>query len=122
MDDTQTLLDQYYQSLKDKTDAWTDLWLGDGVFSDASKTLHAEGKDAVIASFTPFLKGVNDVSITGRIVEGSNACYIVNYTYVNKSQDSMQQKVAEVWQTEDGRLKELTIYFDLTAYRNFLQG
>lgn len=121
MDNTQQIIDQYYQSLKAGNDNWKDMWSSDGVFSDASQSLHAEGKEAVIASFTPFLKGVSNVSVVERIIQENKCCYVIDYTYVNKNQDSLQQKVAEVWQTEGGKLKVLTIYFDLTAFGSFME-
>ena len=122
MENTQIVIDKYYQCLNDKSEYWKGMWSSDGVFSDASLTLHAEGKEAVIASFTPFLKGVSEVSIDKRIIQDNNCCYVVCYTYVNKNRDSLQQSVAEVWQVEGSKLKRLTIYFDLTAYRSFMQG
>lgn len=122
MDNTQEIIDQYYKSLNDKSDSWIEMWSSDGVFSDASRTLHAEGKEAVIASFTPFLKGVSRVRVIERIIQDAKCCYVVEYSYVNKAQESLNQSVAEVWSVDDGKLKSLTIYFDLTAYRSFMQG
>jgi len=122
MENTQTIIDKYYQNLNDKNDSWKEMWSSDGVFSDASLTLHAQGKDAVIASFTPFLQGVSEIRIDKRIIQDNNACYVVEYTYVNKNQDTLKQSVAEVWQVDGSKLKQLTIYFDLTAYRSFIQG
>lgn len=122
MGETRQVIDRYYQSLKDKNESWQELWSDDGVFSDASQTLHAVGKEAVITSFTPFLKGVTDIAIAERIISDNQACYVVDYTYTNRNQETMQQKVAEVWSVQGGQLKELTIYFDLTAYRKFIQG
>jgi len=56
------------------------------------------------------------------IVEGGNACAIVGYTYVNPKGGKLSQDVAEVWEVNAGKLAKLTIYFDLTAYRNFMWG
>lgn len=122
MNTTQELLDRYYQSIQDKTDVWQEMWASNSVFADASKTLHTVGKDAVIASFTPFLKGVKDIEISTRIINDNNACYVIEYTYSNQHQELMRQSVAEVWSVNHDQLVSLTIFFDLTAYRTFIRS
>ena len=54
--DTRELITRYYASLNDQDDTWKSMWGEGAVFSDASRTLIAEGHQAVIASFEPFLK------------------------------------------------------------------
>ena len=117
---TKDLVQSYYKSLEEKDDKWEDLYLEDAVFSDASKTLLAKGKEAVVQSFTPFLKGVAGIKIKQLIVEGKTACAIVGYEYVNPKGERMAQDVAEIWEVKNDKLAKLTIYFDLTAYRNFI--
>lgn len=119
---TLEIIKSYYSSQSNKDDKWKDLWSEDAVFSDASQTLLAKGKEAVIESFTPFLKGVAALKISQTIVEGEKACFIISYTYVNQKKEQMNQDVAEVWEVRGGKLAKLTIYFDLTAYRRFMQG
>ncbi len=112
----------YYDSQNKKDDRWKELWAEDAVFCDASRTLLANGRAAVIQSFTPFLKGVAALKISHTIVEGEQICAIVSYTYVNPKSAAMNQDVAEVWQVRGSQLASLTLYFDLTAYRRFMQG
>ena len=119
---TKDLVQSYYKSLEEKDDKWKDLYLEDAVFSDASQTLLAKGKEAVVQSFTPFLKGVAGIKIKKLIVEGETACAIVGYEYVNPKGESMAQDVAEIWEVKNDKVAKLTIYFDLTAYRNFIMG
>jgi len=45
---TRDLVQSYYDSLSQKNDKWQNLYSNDAVFSDASKTLNAKGKAAVI--------------------------------------------------------------------------
>ncbi len=118
---TQQAIDRFYRSFIDKTDAWKELWADDAVFRDASDTLHAEGKPAVIQSFTPFLKGVATLEVRQRIVQGAQACYVVSYSYVNPKGEHMQQDDAEVWEVRNGKLAKLTVYFDLTGYRSLMR-
>lgn len=119
---TQEVIKRYYESQSKRDDQWKELWAGDAVFSDASQTLLATGKEAVIESFTPFLKGVAKLKINQMIVEDGKACSIISYTYINPKGNMMNQDVAEVAEVKDGKLTRLTIYFDLTAYRQFMWG
>ncbi len=118
----QDVIKSFYTSINNKDDKWKDLWSDDAVFSDASQTLLAKGKESVIQSFTPFLKGVAELKISEVIAQGEKACFIISYTYVNSKKDRMNQDVAEVWEVRDGKLSKLTIYFDLTLYRSFMRG
>ncbi len=118
---TQSTIQSYYGSIGNKDDKWKELWSDDAVFSDASQTLLAKGKEAVIQSFVPFLKGVAKLKVSETLVEGEKACFIISYTYVNAKGETMNQDVAEIWEVRDGKLTKLTIYFDLTAYRNFIR-
>ena len=119
---TKELIQSYYDSLIRKDSKWQDLYSDEAVFSDASRTLLAEGKKAVIQSFTPFLKGVAGLNVSQVIFEGEKACFIISYIYVNSKKEQMKQDVAEIWEVRGGKLVSLTIYFDLTAYRRFMQG
>ncbi len=118
----QDVIKSYYESQNNKDNQWKDLWADDAVFSDASQTLLAKGKEAVIQSFTPFLKGVEKLRISQMIVEDGKVCSIISYTYVNANGEKMHQDVAEVAEVKGGKLARLTIYFDLTAYRSFMRG
>ena len=119
---TQAAIMSFYKSISNKDDKWKELWSDDAVFSDASQTLLAKGKEAVIQSFTPFLKGVAELKVSEIIAEGEKACFIISYAYVNSKNEKLNQDVAEVWQVRDEKLARLTIYFDLTVYRNFMRG
>jgi len=118
---TNEIIESYYNSLSEKDDRWQELWSDDGSFSDASRVLNATGKEAVVQSFNPFLKGIESVKVKQMIVEGSNACVVVSYIYINPKGEKMNQDVAEVWHVKDGKLVSLVIYFDLTAYRGFMK-
>lgn len=116
------LVQSYYTSLNQKNNRWQELYSEDAVFSDASQILVAKGKKEIVQSFTTFLKGMESVKIKYMIVEGESACAIASYVYSNQKGEKMNQDVAEVWEVKDGKLATLTIYFDLTAYRNFMGG
>ena len=119
---TEDVISSFYESVNNKDDKWQALWSEDAMFSDAAGILDAHGRQAVIQSFTPFIKGVARLKVSQKIVEGQKACFIISYTYVNPKQQDLDQDVAEVWEVRDGKLAKLTIYFDLTAYRQFMRG
>ena len=119
---TKDIIQSYYNSLEEKNDVWKDLYSEDAVFSDAAQILLAKGKEEVIQSFIPFLKGIARVKIKQLIVEGENACAIISCDYVNPKGERMSQDVAEIWEVKNGKLNKQTIYFDLTAYRNFMRS
>ena len=119
---TKDVVKSYYESQIHKNDSWKDLWAEDAVFGDASQTLLAKGREAVIQSFTPFLKGVSALKPIQMIVEGERVCSIISYTYTNPKGETMNQDVAEVAEVKNGKLAKLTLYFDLTDYRRFMRG
>jgi len=119
---TQDIINDFYSSLINKNDKWQELWSSDAVFSDAAGILNAKGREAVIQSFKPFIKTVVELKVKDRIVEGKKSCFIIGYTYINPKGEKLNQDVAEAWEVDAGRLAKLTIYFDLTTYRHFMQG
>ena len=79
---TADIIRQFYDCLASKTDAWQRDLADDVVFADASNTLHAEGRDAFIQSFTGFLRSVERVQLQQLIVDGSDAAAVVSYDRV----------------------------------------
>ncbi len=116
------LVQDFYRSLSKKDDHWQQLYSEDAFFSDASQTLHAQGKAAVIQSFIPFIKNIEEVKVKQLIIEDEQACAVISYVFVNPKGEKISQDVAEVWGIKDDKLAELTVYFDLTVYRNFMRG
>jgi ketosteroid isomerase-like protein len=114
------IIQSFYDRLAQKNDAWQKHLASDVVFSDASMKLHAEGKEAFIQSFTPFLRAVEHVHMKQLIVEGSNACAVVSYDYLSPKGSKLHQDDAEVWKVVDGNIVSLTIYFDITEFRSFM--
>src|SRR5207247_3666414 len=100
---TQDVIQSFYRSISNKDDKWKELWSGDAVFSDASQTLLAKGKEAVIQSFTPFIKGVVGLKVSEIIVEGEKACFIMSYTYVNSEKERLNKNVDKNWKVRDGK-------------------
>jgi hypothetical protein len=73
------IIRSFYQSLGQKSDTWQRDVADDVVFDDASRQLHAEGRDAFIQSFTDFLRAVERVQRQRSIVDGNDAAAVVSY-------------------------------------------
>ncbi len=114
------IIQHFYDGLAQKNDEWQKHLASDVVFSDASKKLNAEGKEAFIQSFTNFLRAVENVEMKQLIVEGSNACAVVSYDYISPKGTKLHQDDAEVWKIVDENIVALTIYFDITEFRSFM--
>jgi ketosteroid isomerase-like protein len=112
----------FYDGLAKQNDKWHANFSDDMAFSDSGLNINLQGKEAVITSYQRFLPSVKSFKIKQMIVEGANACAVVSYHYVSPKGATLNQDVAEVWSVQDGKLKTLTIYFDITAYRNFMKG
>ena len=119
---TKNIVLRYYKSLEEKSDEWKNLYSVDAVFSDASQSLLAKGREEVVKSFVPFLNGVAGVKIKELIIEDDRACAIISYDYINSKKKRMNQNVAEIFEVKNDKLAKLTIYFDLTGYRTFMSN
>jgi ketosteroid isomerase-like protein len=117
---TKEIVQDFYTSLAQKNDQWQQNLSEDVVFSDASKKLHAEGREAFIQSFISFLRAVEKVQLKQLIIDGPNAAAVVSYDYVSPGGNKLHQDDAEVWKIVDGKIAALTIYFDITEFRNFM--
>ena len=51
------------------------------------------------------------------IIEGDQACVIGNYDYVFPNGESTNGDVAEIWKIKDGKLDQLTIFFDTLTFQ-----
>lgn len=117
---TTDIIRDFYNSLAQKTDAWQRDLAANVVFADASKRLHAEGRDAFVQSFTGFLRAVERVQLQQLIVDGTDAAAVVSYDYVSPTGAKLHQDDAEIWKIVDGKIAALTIYFDITEFRAFM--
>ncbi len=97
------ILQNFYESLAKKSNNWQKNLSEEVVFSDASKRLHAEGKEAFIQSFTGFLRSVETVQVKQFIIEGTNACAVVSYVYISPKGNKLHQDDAEVWKSSMGK-------------------
>jgi len=117
---TSDIIQDFYNNLASKTNAWQQNLADNVVFADASKRLQAEGRDSFIQSFTGFLRAVEGVQLQQLIVDGNDAAAVVSYDYISPSGGQLHQDDAEIWRIVDGKIAALTIYFDITEFRAFM--
>jgi ketosteroid isomerase-like protein len=114
------IIQNFYEGLARKNSDWQINLSENVVFSDASKKLYAKGKDAFIQSFSSFLRATEKVQVKQLIAEEGDVCAVVSYDYVSPKGEKLHQDDAEVWKVVDGKIVLLTIYFDITEFRNFM--
>ena len=54
------------------------------------------------------------------VVEGGRAFALVNYDLVSPKGRTLSCDVAEFWKLKEGKLDSIAIYFDTTAFSNFM--
>lgn len=114
------IVQNFYEGLAQKNDDWQRDLSESIVFSDASGKLKATGRDAFIQSFSTFLRAVEQIEVKKLIAEDNIICAVVSYDYVSQSGNTLHQGDAEVWEIVDEKIVSLTIYFDITEFRNFM--
>ena|ERR1700722_5404254 len=114
------LVEQFYDYLVQKNEAWSTLFSENMTFADAGMNINQAGKQNVINSFNQFLRSVEDIRVRQVIADNENVCAIVRYDYINSERDKLTQDVAEIWQVKEGKLNSLIIYFDITVFRQFM--
>jgi ketosteroid isomerase-like protein len=118
---TADIIQRFYAGLAAKTDTWQRDLAEDVVFADASTRLQAAGREAFIQSFSGFLRAVERVELRQLIVEGDDAAAVVGYDYVSPAGARLHQDDAEVWKVAGDKIAALTIYFDITEFRAFME-
>jgi ketosteroid isomerase-like protein len=94
--DTKDVVQRFYDGLARKDSSWQDNLSESVAFSDASRKLSAQGREAFVQSFSGFLRAVDKVQLKQLIVEGPKAAAVVSYEYVNPAGGRVHQDDAEV--------------------------
>jgi ketosteroid isomerase-like protein len=116
---TRDIVQKWYRLLAQKNE-WQNLISEDIKLADSSLNIHEEGRIAVTKSFDQFLKTVQAVTVKHIIVENEDACAIASYDFVSPQGKKLNFDVAEIWKVRNGKLRSLTIYFDITEFRKFM--
>ncbi len=78
----------------------------------------SKGRDLYMNSgFFKLVKGLKEKEM---IAEGVSGFALVNYDLLSPKGRTLSCDVAEFWKVKDGKLDSIAIYFDTTAFSNFL--
>lgn len=115
---TKDILEIYYRGFAQKQ-GW-DIVIADDfkfVGGDMTKTEPITGKQAYIDIISRFSRLFKAMRVKEMIIDGDKACVIGNYDYVFPNGKSINGDVAEIWRVKDGKLAELTIFFDTLTFQ-----
>lgn len=114
---TKQLLETYYKGFAQKK-GWESVISDDFTFigGDMTETKPTIGKDAYIEVINRFSQVFQSMRVKEMIVEGENACVIGNYDYRFPNGAKNNGDVAEIWKAKNGKLAQLTIFFDTLTF------
>ena len=116
---TSQLLEEYYERLARRS-AWEELVADDICF--IGPNTRTDGKAAFIRANHQFVQGVRSFEVKQRLSDGNTACAWVTYQLVSPKGTRAELDVVEIWRAADGKLDQMTIYFDTAAFRGFMQS
>lgn len=119
--ETKELLEAYYKGLAQKN-GWESVIADDFKFigGDMTKREPVVGKQAYIEILQRFGRLFNNMRVKEMYIQDDSAFVLANYDYVFPNGKAVNGDVAELWKAENGKLAELTIYFDTLSFQQLL--
>ena len=117
------LLDTYYHGLARKS-GWESTIADDFRFigGDMTKQAPAVGKEI----YTKIVQGLStrfsDVKVLKTFVDGDEAFVLAQYDWIFPNGVNITASVAESWKAKNGKLWELTIFFDTGSFDRLAKG
>jgi len=120
---TQALLHTYYQGLARK-EGWDSTLAEDFRFIGGDKTKPAPqvGKANYIQIIQRLSRLFTGVRVLKSFVDGDEAFVLATYTWTFPHGFTVEGAVAELWKIQDGKLQELTIFFDTLSFDRLAKG
>jgi ketosteroid isomerase-like protein len=78
----------------------------------------SRGRDAHVNN--QFFKLVRRLTVKEMAVEGERAFVLVSYSLLSPKGKSFSSDEGEFWKVKNGKLDSVAIYFDTTAFKNFM--
>ena len=113
---TRELVKKYYDGLSIRR-GWESL-LSDNFLLTGTVAKETRGRD--LYANNGFFKLVKGLKVKEMIIEGESAFALVNYDLLSPKGKTLSCDVAEFWKAKNGKLDSVAIYFDTTAFSNFL--
>ncbi|TAN21712.1 MAG: nuclear transport factor 2 family protein [Chitinophagaceae bacterium] len=119
--ETKELLEAYYNGLNQKH-GWDSVIADDFQFigGDMTKPEPVVGKQAYIEILNRFSRLFKTMRIKEMIIDEDKAFVCANYDYVFPNGKTINGNVSEWWKVKNGKLNELTIFFDTLSFQNLL--
>ena len=120
---TITLLNQYYANLKSPA-LLQDLLAEDFRFigGDMTKPEPVVGKPVYLAIIGRLSQSFSKVEVRETFVDGERAVVLAHYDWTFPKMGIVPGSVAEFWTIKQGKLQELTIFFDTKNFDRLNQG
>ncbi len=120
---TKELLKAYYHGLSQKN-GWESVISDDFKFigGDMTQREPVIGKKAYIEILQRFGRLFNTMRVKEMFIRDNDAFVLANYDYVFPGGKAVNGDVAELWKVKDGKLDELTIYFDTLSFEKLLHS
>ena len=120
---TQELLNVYYQGLA-RNSGWESVLAEDfrfigGDMTNRTPLVGRESYQRVIRRLSARYTGLRMVKA---FVDGDQALVLVDYDWTFPGDVKVTGPVVERWLVENGRLQELTIYFDTLSFDRLVKG
>lgn len=114
---TQQLLDTYYDGFAKKAD-WETVIADDFKFigGDMTKQTPMVGRAAYIQIIGRFSQLFTAMRVKEMMVADDRAYVLANYDYAFPRGDKINGDVVELWKVKNGRLDQLTIFFDTLTF------
>jgi hypothetical protein len=114
------LLDTYYDGIAKKS-GW-DRPLADDMIFVGPGGSGASGKPAYVQGTNQFLRAVTGAERREMLVDGETACVWVRYALSSPRGQQGSLDALEIWKASGNQLGSMTLYFDTTAFRSFMQS
>ncbi len=117
---TKELLDFYYDGFARK-EGWKEVIAEDFRFigGDMKNRKPVTGKAGYLGVIERFSKLFTSMRVIDVFVDGDHAFVLAGYEYKFPGGKKIGGEVAEYWKIRDGKLAELTIYFDTLTFQQF---
>jgi hypothetical protein len=117
------LLAVYYKGLARKT-GWEAVLADDFRFigGNMTKQTPVVGKDNYVATIQRLSQVFSEVRVVKSFVDGDEAFVLASYDWTFPHAVNIQGSVAELWKAKNGKLQELTIFFDTGSFDRLAKG
>jgi ketosteroid isomerase-like protein len=119
----QELLDTYYRGLAQK-EGWESVLAEDMRFvgGDMTKQEPVVGKQSYVQVIQRLSRLFADVRVVKSFVDGDQAFVLAEYNWTFPHDVNIKGTVAEYWKVRNGKLGELTIFFDTGSFDRMAKG